>query len=83
MWNLNLFPTIIGNARIRSASSNWVFFDLACAVNIKATIDNTETKELTCGDWDSVVMEKPTANITMSSIKTKNANLASICCSSE
>lgn len=75
MWNLNLFPTIVWNARIREASSNGVFFDLSCAVNIKTTIDTTEIKEITCWNGESVIMEKPKANITMKISKSKNPDL--------
>lgn len=75
MWNLNLFPTIVWTARIRDASNNWVFFDLDCSVNISASLDTTEKVELSCGNWDMVVLEKPAASITLWIVKTKNPDL--------
>ena len=75
MWNLNLFPTIVWTARIRDASNSWVFFDLDCSVNISASLDTSEKVELNCGNWDSVVLEKPAASITLWIVKTKNPDL--------
>ena len=75
MWNLNLFPTIVWKARIRNASNSWVFFDLDCSVNISASLDTTEKVELSCGNWDKVVLEKPAASITLWIVKTKNPDL--------
>lgn len=75
MANKNLFPTIVGTARIRDADNNGVFFDLECATNVGASISTSETVELVCGKWESLVVEKPWSTITMTVIKTKNPDL--------
>jgi len=73
--NENLFPTIIGQIRIRDADSSWKFFDIECATNTKNTISTSNTKELVCWKWETLILEKPSWNITFKVIKTKNPDL--------
>ncbi|ATU04909.1 hypothetical protein BKN14_00425 [Candidatus Gracilibacteria bacterium HOT-871] len=75
MGNKNLFPLIVGKARIRNYEDNGEFFDVACATNVKTTFSTSETKELVCGGGDSLTLEKPTGSITLKVIKTKNPEL--------
>ena len=71
-----LFPTIVGKAIIRKYGTNGLFADLECATNVKTSLNTTEnTAELVCGSGETLTLEKPTGNITLTVIKTKNPEL--------
>ena len=75
MANNNLFPTIVGKARIRDYDNDWLFANIECATNVKTSISTSETKELVCWEWEWLTLEKPAGTITFKVIKTKNADL--------
>lgn len=71
----NLFPIIVGKARIRDHDNNGKFLDIDCATNTSTSISTSETKELVCGGWESLTLEKPAGTITLKIMKTKNPEL--------
>lgn len=75
MSNKNLFPTIVWTGRIRDADNNGIFYDLECATNVSAGFNSGEEVELTCGNGESVSLEKPWSTLNMTIIKTKNPDL--------
>lgn len=72
----NMFPTIVGKMRIRESGKNGQFLELTCATNVQSTLNTSENVErLVCGEWEELVFEKPTFQISATVLKTKNPDL--------